>query len=411
MSPGHYPGPVGGNVNKSPRPCLECGVVFTPRIRRPTFFCSRSCKDARRQRLQRDERLAAKAAESRACVVCGGLISAEFRGDRAYCGDRCARLARRHTGNSTRRLRVPDQGDPISRVAVYERDAWICQLCSEPVDPNLEYPDPRAASLDHVVPLSRGGTHESTNLQLAHLKCNVSARDVKESLNPRPPVLIEGKPYFRVPEAAEMIGVTRNVLDAAIRAGRVPALQPSRYRYLSAQTVAELQVAGLPDGRQHRSQAAAEAAERRRVERRRTCATCGAEFDFPNPDNRRRFCSSDCYRAERNRRRRLSDDEKGRPVESWQQACATCGTLMTVTKDRPRRFSCSPKCARARKAAREKERKPVAPRDCAVCGKPVPARTRPGRMSATCSDPCREEWPKLRARRWHAANKRRQSQA
>lgn len=55
---------------------------------------------------------------------------------------------------------------------VYERDGWVCQLCTRPVEASVSYPDPMSASLDHVVPLSIGGHHVWDNVQLAHLDCN-----------------------------------------------------------------------------------------------------------------------------------------------------------------------------------------------------------------------------------------------
>jgi hypothetical protein len=60
---------------------------------------------------------------------------------------------------------------------IYERDQWICQLCHKKVNKRLKYPHPLSASLDHITPLSLGGTHERRNVQLAHLRCNVLARD------------------------------------------------------------------------------------------------------------------------------------------------------------------------------------------------------------------------------------------
>ncbi len=62
---------------------------------------------------------------------------------------------------------------PVYLKKMYERDGWICQICREPVDPTLRYPDPMSASLDHIIPLARGGTHEPGNVQLAHWICNV----------------------------------------------------------------------------------------------------------------------------------------------------------------------------------------------------------------------------------------------
>jgi 5-methylcytosine-specific restriction endonuclease McrA len=56
---------------------------------------------------------------------------------------------------------------------VYARDKWRCGLCHGKVNPKLRAPDPMAASLDHVIPISRGGSHTYANVQCAHLGCNV----------------------------------------------------------------------------------------------------------------------------------------------------------------------------------------------------------------------------------------------
>jgi 5-methylcytosine-specific restriction endonuclease McrA len=55
---------------------------------------------------------------------------------------------------------------------IYKRDNYICQLCFAPVDINLKWPDPMSHSLDHIVPLSKGGEHSRANTQLAHIGCN-----------------------------------------------------------------------------------------------------------------------------------------------------------------------------------------------------------------------------------------------
>lgn len=71
--------------------------------------------------------------------------------------------------------RCQEYGIPYQRVArkpVFDRDRWICQLCQEPVNPALKFPNPGSASLDHIIPLKRGGLHALSNVQLAHLGCN-----------------------------------------------------------------------------------------------------------------------------------------------------------------------------------------------------------------------------------------------
>jgi 5-methylcytosine-specific restriction endonuclease McrA len=62
----------------------------------------------------------------------------------------------------------------VDRSLVFERDAWICQLCGLPVDASIAGQwDPQRASLDHIIPLFRGGEHSYANTRLAHLGCNL----------------------------------------------------------------------------------------------------------------------------------------------------------------------------------------------------------------------------------------------
>lgn len=55
---------------------------------------------------------------------------------------------------------------------IFERDEWICGICSQAVDPALTSPEPMSASIDHIVPVSLGGNHTRANVRLAHLRCN-----------------------------------------------------------------------------------------------------------------------------------------------------------------------------------------------------------------------------------------------
>lgn len=61
---------------------------------------------------------------------------------------------------------------------VFERDGWTCGICLGPVDRELVWPDPMSKSLDHILPLSRGGSHTADNAQCAHLVCNVRKGDM-----------------------------------------------------------------------------------------------------------------------------------------------------------------------------------------------------------------------------------------
>lgn len=54
----------------------------------------------------------------------------------------------------------------------------VCAICGQPVDKNLKYPHPLSATVDHIVPVAKGG-HPSAleNLQLAHWTCNRQKSD------------------------------------------------------------------------------------------------------------------------------------------------------------------------------------------------------------------------------------------
>lgn len=54
----------------------------------------------------------------------------------------------------------------------------ICAICGQTVDKNLKFPHPMSATVDHIIPVSKGG-HPSDieNLQLAHFFCNRQKSD------------------------------------------------------------------------------------------------------------------------------------------------------------------------------------------------------------------------------------------
>jgi 5-methylcytosine-specific restriction endonuclease McrA len=59
-------------------------------------------------------------------------------------------------------VRVPFRAQaPLTRRAVFARDAWSCQYCGA-----------AAENLDHIVPRSRGGEHSWENVVAACRRCN-----------------------------------------------------------------------------------------------------------------------------------------------------------------------------------------------------------------------------------------------
>jgi hypothetical protein len=152
--------------------CQTCGREFSS-AKRTVETCSVECSDAKRAARQKAERRATKS--ERQCPHCGELFMPR-RINAFYCSERCNSsahaLVRKMAG------RAGSERRKISRAAIGDRDGWRCNICHRPVDKRRRHPDPLAPSIDHVIPLSQGGTNDLENLQLTHLVCNLRKRHI-----------------------------------------------------------------------------------------------------------------------------------------------------------------------------------------------------------------------------------------
>ena len=49
----------------------------------------------------------------------------------------------------------------------------VCAICGRQVDFSKKFPDPWSATVDHIIPIAKGGDPANLeNMQLAHLACN-----------------------------------------------------------------------------------------------------------------------------------------------------------------------------------------------------------------------------------------------
>lgn len=115
-------------------------------------------------------------------MVADGTLSHQRRGRSVkYCSAKC-RMRHGNKARNTARCRkhAVSRGDVIPLGDLMKRDHSICQLCGEEVDLGDGYYDDcghfhtgkRYPTIDHIIPVSKGGRHVWENVQLAHQACN-----------------------------------------------------------------------------------------------------------------------------------------------------------------------------------------------------------------------------------------------
>lgn len=144
---------------KPDTPCSQCGkLLWSATTSLPPG--DRTCRDCRRS-------------DRPDCAHCGAVCP---EGNERFCSRVCSGLVRRTSTDAKRLSRVASSANWRARIAAAGglshrqqrklRDGWIkqgrrCAYCSAPCQ-----------SVDHVIPLSRGGTSFEGNLVPACTACN-----------------------------------------------------------------------------------------------------------------------------------------------------------------------------------------------------------------------------------------------
>ena len=112
------------------------------------------------------------------CPVCGESFTGHA--SKMYCSRRCKDIVCR--GRRDRRIRKTERDGAVKIKNVYELDAGICYICGQKCDFNDWNPGLNRSwsagdsypTIDHVIPISKGGKDTLENTRLACWKCNVS---------------------------------------------------------------------------------------------------------------------------------------------------------------------------------------------------------------------------------------------
>lgn len=167
------------------RQCARCGVDIAHRDLR-SKHCSPLCRD-------RDYENSV-IGTTRGCRHCGGEFSPS-RNAHVFCTPTCRAQSdlinnraayNRRNAERRARLRAAPVVEQFTRREILDRDGWICQLCLAPIDWSLSGRGRFAPAIDHIIPLSKGGSHSRDNVWAAHSGCNARKQDREVFLLPVP---------------------------------------------------------------------------------------------------------------------------------------------------------------------------------------------------------------------------------
>jgi 5-methylcytosine-specific restriction endonuclease McrA len=204
-----------GKVRNYTYNCKNCGKDYNPKNKDRDSFCSRDCyfkylkikavvnesnrnivKQEKKKvnaevKIKKQNQLKLKRLLKRllktkvklkeiTCKECGDLFNTD-KPNNIYCSIQC-KNKRNNRQKYIREIRKRTNGfidNDITLMKLYERDNGICQICGEKCD-NYDFKTINDVfitgnnypSIDHVYPISKGGSHTWDNIQLAHRICN-----------------------------------------------------------------------------------------------------------------------------------------------------------------------------------------------------------------------------------------------
>lgn len=384
------------------RQCEVCSSLYeAPRV--DSRYCSAVCRRTSLNARRRARARAARAALGHRCVFCDRPIGGDARSDKRFCSDSCARASRFNTNRADRRLRVEVEGKPTAmpRTAIYERDGWTCMLCGKAIDRSRHHPDPMSASLDHVVPLSMGGTNAAENLQASHLACNISVGNKKLAENLRPAPQWLGVEYSSAPGAAKVLQLPIGRVHRLLRSGLIPSLdrRPNQPWRIPVTFLEGVLRDGMPkeflvDHRYRTSKRPP------KTHRELTCVQCGLVVQVPiSPRSPKKYCSAACAKEARAHREGVVEAATRR---GGTKRCLICGEPNPVVQNQYRNLICGRRTCRNELRHRQLAATREATRGlptCKTCGEKFAWRERGGgRQPGYCSEDCRREANRARAR-------------
>lgn len=155
--------------------CSVCHTEFPTRNPWVAKYCSTACSyrgHTEHKKRTSDDRCGVYFGE---CPDCRKLLTYRFAGavGSKPCKD-CRSIRNRKINARKNHARRGLGKLDISIYELADRDGERCNICRRKINLTLSGADPMGPTIDHLLPISMGGTNDPLNLALAHRKCNTS---------------------------------------------------------------------------------------------------------------------------------------------------------------------------------------------------------------------------------------------
>lgn len=177
-------------IEKESKECVICNIKFMPT--KVEKICSDKCKEKLKQLhidKKNEQRRADFKPQIKKCKYCGEEFETTFKRQRAeYCSEECSKKNANKVNEIKRRHRIRENGNidwDITLPKLYDKYNAICAICGEKCNYD-DYKETKEGyfiagetypSIDHIIPVAKGGTHSWNNVQLAHRYCNTIKND------------------------------------------------------------------------------------------------------------------------------------------------------------------------------------------------------------------------------------------
>ena len=163
-------------VPKFKKCCQLCDTEFETNLKQARY-CSPICRTKFLSNLHKARRASVVKSYDYDCDDCSRHVISEKLVTRGQHGRYCdfCRLRRRRERYRVKTAKRQKVLNPIriSADVLIERDGNVCHICLDVIDLSLPRNSRFGATIDHVMPVSKGGADTLENMKLAHWICNI----------------------------------------------------------------------------------------------------------------------------------------------------------------------------------------------------------------------------------------------